>query len=232
MAGEFAKNWYSKALEIPIDEMVTEYRQARDKNKQIEILADLCGTKACRIAWILGRCGLAVDVKKMPRAQRNPDMPDYVAFWEKSGDAVICDRLRKQIQDAQSMPEFDADKETGAVESELTKELVRKDAPPEEVQGNGCAEEIKRLRYIKPKEEEGMGIEGMPKKEYEPGEVVTNPGKALAEAGDHGVYRIVAELWTIYLDKLRERGVKVLGTVEVLKMQDMKRIVHELVEGM
>lgn len=220
MAGKFAKDWYRKALEIPIDEMVTEYRQARDKNKQIEILADLCGTKACRIAWILGRCGLAVDVKKMPRAQRNPDMPDYVAFWENCSDAVICDRLRKQIQDAQSMPEFDADKETGAVESELTKELVRKDAPPEEVQGNGCAEEIKRLRYIKPK------------KEYEPGEVVSIQGKTLAEVGDHGVYRIVAELWSIYLDKLRERGVKVLGTVEVLKMQDMERIVHELVEGM
>lgn len=94
----YTKDWAEKELEIPIDEMVHEYRLAADRKMQIDILAEQCGTKPCRIAWILNRCGLAVDPVKMPRKQRNPGLPDYVALWESSGDAVVCDRIRKQME--------------------------------------------------------------------------------------------------------------------------------------
>ena len=89
----YDKDWHTKELPLAIDVMVTEYRQARDKKRQIDILADQCGTKPCRIAWILDRCGLTVDPKKMPRALRGENSFDYVAHWENSMDAVICDRI-------------------------------------------------------------------------------------------------------------------------------------------
>lgn len=92
----YDKNWHTKELPLAIDVMVTEYRQARDKKRQIDIMADQCGTKPCRIAWILDRCGLAVDLKKMPRALRGENSFDYVAHWENSMDAVICDRIRER----------------------------------------------------------------------------------------------------------------------------------------
>ena len=94
----YDKDWATKELPLRIDLMVSEYRQARDKKAQIDILADQCGTKPCRIAWILDRCGLAVDPKKLPRALRGENSFDYVAHWESSGDAVICDRIRERFR--------------------------------------------------------------------------------------------------------------------------------------
>lgn len=89
----YDKDWATKELPLRIDLMVTEYRQARDKKAQIDILAEQCGTQPCRIAWILDRCGLAVDPRKMPRALRGENSFDYVGHWESSVDAVICDRI-------------------------------------------------------------------------------------------------------------------------------------------
>lgn len=89
----YDKDWATKELPLRIDLMVSEYRQARDKKAQIDILAEQCGTQPCRIAWILDRCGLAVDPKKMPRALRGENSFDYVANWENGMDAVICDRI-------------------------------------------------------------------------------------------------------------------------------------------
>ena len=95
----YDKDWATKELPLAIDVMVTEYRQARDKKAQIDILADQCGTKPCRIAWILDRCGLAVDPKKMPRALRGENSFDYVANWENGMDAVICNRIRERFRE-------------------------------------------------------------------------------------------------------------------------------------
>ena len=89
----YGKDWATKELPLRIDLMVSEYRQARDKKAQIDILAEQCGTQPCRIAWILDRCGLTVDPKKLPRALRGENSFDYVAHWENSMDAVICDRI-------------------------------------------------------------------------------------------------------------------------------------------
>lgn len=94
----WAKDWDRRELVVPIDVMVHEYRLAKDPNKQIDILAEQNSTKSCRIAWLLSRCGCEVDVKKMPRALRNEESFDYVAFWEQSPDAVVCDRIRMQME--------------------------------------------------------------------------------------------------------------------------------------
>lgn len=94
----WAKDWDRRELDLPIDVMVHEYRLAKNPNKQINILAEQNSTKPCRIAWLLSRCGCDVDVKKMPRALRNEDSFDYVAFWEHSTDAVVCDRIRMQME--------------------------------------------------------------------------------------------------------------------------------------
>ena len=94
----YGKDWATKELPLRIDLIVSEYRQARDKKKQIDILAEQCWTQPCRIAWILDRCGLEVDPRKMPRARRNEESFDYVAHWESSIDAVICDRIMERLR--------------------------------------------------------------------------------------------------------------------------------------
>lgn len=131
----YDKDWATKELPLRIDLMVSEYRQARDKKAQIDILADQCGTQPCRIAWILDRCGLDVDPKKLPRARRSENSFDYVAHWESSGDAVICDRIRERLEAVerekerdrreaeQSMPGFDSEEEQrGETEETVEKE--------------------------------------------------------------------------------------------------------------
>lgn len=92
----YGKDWATKELPLQIDLMVSEYRQARNKKTQIDILAEQCGTQPCRIAWILDRCGMTVDPKKLPRALRGENSFDYVAHWESSMDAVICDRIMER----------------------------------------------------------------------------------------------------------------------------------------
>lgn len=127
--------WATKPLALPIDWIVTEYRQAKDPKKIIDILADQCSTKPCRIAWILNRCGMAVPVDKMPRALRGENSFDYVAYWADSEDAAICDRLAEQMRAAQSMPGFD--------EPDMTVPDLIKPYPAGAVEPGktGCAEE-------------------------------------------------------------------------------------------
>ena len=94
----WAKDWDTRELAVPIDVMVHEYRLSKDPKKQIDILAEQNLTKPCRIAWLLHRCGCDVDVKKMPRALRSEESFDYVALWEQSPDAVVCERIRMNME--------------------------------------------------------------------------------------------------------------------------------------
>lgn len=73
--------WYEKPLTMSLRDIVKEYREAKHPKKQIDILADLNHTKPCRIAWILDRCGEAVDKTKLPRKGRNADAPDLDMIW-------------------------------------------------------------------------------------------------------------------------------------------------------
>lgn len=121
-------------------------------------------------------------------------------------DAVICDRIRERFR--------------------------------------GLAEEtVGKLRETAEKEPEmvemwmdGADTETVPAEEPETGQNgntdVPERPKIPGHRGDHGVNRIIGELWSIYVDKQHQKGVTVLGTVDVLKMQDLERIVKELVEGM
>lgn len=135
--------WATKPLELPIDLIVTEYRQAKDPKKIIDILADQCSTKPCRIAWILNRCGMAVPADKMPRALRGENSFDYVAHWAESEDAAICDRLAEQMRAAQSMPGFD--------EPDMTVPEVIKPYPAGAMEPGktGCAEEKETEREVR-----------------------------------------------------------------------------------
>ena len=202
----YDKDWATKELPLRIDLMVSEYRQARDKKAQVDILAEQCGTKPCRIAWILDRCGLTVDPKKLPRALRGENSFDYVAHWESSGDAVICDRIMERFR--------------GLAEEavEKLKETVEKEPEMVEMWMDGDDTETV------PAEEPETGQDG-------DADVPERP-KIPGHRGDHGVNRSIGELWSIYVDKQHQKGVTVLGTVDVLKMQDLERIVKELVEGM
>lgn len=94
----WAKDWDTRELAVPIDVMVHEYRLSKDPKKQIDILAEQNLTKPCRIAWLLHRCGCDVDVKKMPGALRSEESFDYVALWEQSPDAVVCERIRMNME--------------------------------------------------------------------------------------------------------------------------------------
>lgn len=125
----YTKDWDTKELAIPIDVMVHEYRLAKNKEEQIDILADQCGTKTCRIAWILDRCGLDVNPKKKPRALRNEGSFDYVAHWQNSADAVACDRIREQMQ------------ELAAEAVEKLKEIVEKEPEMVEMWMDGTGTE-------------------------------------------------------------------------------------------
>lgn len=205
----YDKDWDTKELPIRIDVMVTEYRQARDKKAQIDILAEQCGTKPCRIAWILDRCGLVVDPRKLPKARFGDGTFDYVAHWESSVDAVICDRI------------LERHRELAGEAVEKLRETVEKE--PEVVEmwmGGADTEPVPAEEPVKAETGQNGDTD------------VPERPKILGHRGDHGVNRIIAELWSIYVDKQHQKGVTVLGTVDVLKMQDLERIVKELVEGM
>jgi hypothetical protein len=73
--------WYEKPLIMPLRDIIKEYREAKNPKKQIDILADLNHTKGCRIAWLLDRCGEAVDKVKLPRKSRDANAPDLDMIW-------------------------------------------------------------------------------------------------------------------------------------------------------
>lgn len=208
----YDKDWDTKELPIRIDVMVTEYRQARDKKAQIDILAEQCGTKPCRIAWILDRCGLVMDPRKLPKARFGDGTFDYVAHWESSVDAVICDRILERLRglsgDETEKPAERKQQETVQTEAEMVEMWLggNETVPTEEPVNAETGQD---------------GDTDVPERP-----------KILGHRGDHGVNRIIGELWSIYVDKQHQKGVTVLGTVDVLKMQDLERIVNELVEGM
>lgn len=207
------KEWAVKSLPLPIDVMVTEYRQAKNPNRMIDILADQCGVNPCRIAWILDRCGMAVESRKMPRALRSEESFDYVTHWENSEDAVICDRLKKQIRDAQSMPEFDK-QESGNV-PELLKPYPVAGVDPSD---KGCTDEreIYKMEVKEAFEKEDRIIERLEAAVAESEEeikaadirkdiltraavcVCTDRNSAYGEAEDN--FAVIAEMWSAYLN--------------------------------
>jgi hypothetical protein len=123
------KDWYKEPLAMPVGEIVQDYCMGKNKKEMLTILADRNGTKPCRIAWILDRCGVGVDVKSLPRAVCTAGAEDHRDYWARLPEAIECDMIRERRaaleaeresakrKAAQSMPEFD---EPEPMEAEYT----------------------------------------------------------------------------------------------------------------
>lgn len=202
----WAKDWDRRELVVPIDVMVHEYRLAKNPNKQINILAEQNSTKPCRIAWLLYRCGCDVDVKKMPRALRNEESFDYVAFWEQSPDAVVCERIRMQME--RNLP--------GALEPVREKhERVVEDMHMEEEEREEMRERKKENSPVVEKNTSVAG-ENSPAAENS----ILDKTVPFSTSG-----KIMVEFWNVYLEnrksggKLTEKDIGIMRELEEIAIR-------------
>ena len=72
------------------------YREAKDRKKQIDIIADMNETEPAYIALLLQRMGNDVHQHKMPRAPRTEGAADKRAEFEMSGYGVRADLFRER----------------------------------------------------------------------------------------------------------------------------------------
>lgn len=206
----------TKALPMEIGEIVTDYRHAKNKDAQIGILDDLCGVDECRIAWILRRCGLEVNPKKMPRALRNENSFDYVAFWEQSDDAKKCDEIRlrrealeleaelKKRKEAQSMPEFDALEEPASAKNEpasagTAQKSLEAEKSLEITEGDiDTMGECELLPFERDEKSGG----DLRREILQDAEVCVCSDRNLSYGEPEDNFAVIAELWTGYLNGL------------------------------
>lgn len=233
------KNWYRDPLPMPIGEIVQEYRTAKDPNKMIDILADMNDTNTARIAWILNRCGMTVDPKKMPRAPRAECEEAPQEYWAKSNDAVECDRIRQRFEAleaereqkareaAQSMPGFD--------EPDMTVPEVLKPYPAGAVeQGEtGCAEEKETER-----EGEAVAAERMFETDSQFIKRVTEeygvPDDGITGGSEEDppeTEDLIAGLWDVFLKYREKLGLGPLRGSDVVRMQELARTARDMEWG-
>ena len=86
--------WYEKPLTMSVADICKEYREAKERDKQIKILAELNDTQTTRIAYLLARAGENVEYRYLPRAPRTPDGVDLNEVWDKSPEAAEADAVR------------------------------------------------------------------------------------------------------------------------------------------
>lgn len=201
----WAKDWDTRELAIPIDVMVHEYRLSRDPQKQIDILAEQNLTKPCRIAWLLYRCGCDVDIKKMPRALRSEESFDYVAFWEQSPDAVVCERIRMNME--RILP--------GSMEP--VQENHKKVVEDMHMEADEREEIREREKENSPVVEKNIPSAGDDSPIVEKN--VPNEKAPLITSG-----KIMAELWNVYLEnrkggKLTEKDIGILRELEEIAIR-------------
>lgn len=87
-------NWYEKPLQMSVADICKEYREAKARDKQIKILAELNDTQTTRIAYLLARAGENVEYRYLPRAPRTPGGVDLNEVWDKSPEAAEADAVR------------------------------------------------------------------------------------------------------------------------------------------
>lgn len=87
-------NWYEKPLQMSVADICKEYREAKERDKQIKILAELNDTQTTRIAYLLARAGENVEYRYLPRAPRTPDGVNLSEVWDKSPEAAEADAVR------------------------------------------------------------------------------------------------------------------------------------------
>lgn len=127
-----AECWYNVSLVMPVGDMVTEYRLAKYKGKQIDIMADINDTKPVRIAWLLAQAGCVVAANRLPTPGSR-----WVEVWEKSAEAKEAREIKLRLNPPKAPleplpePEPEPDPETEP-EPELEPELEPEPVPEEE----------------------------------------------------------------------------------------------------
>ncbi len=96
--------WYEKPLAMRVAEICKEYREAKNPDKQIDILADLNDTKSTRIAWILARAGYDVPYRRLPRAPRVENGVDLDVLWSGYPEALEADAIRAERPEPSDKP--------------------------------------------------------------------------------------------------------------------------------
>lgn len=201
--------WYEKPLTMSLRDIVKEYREAKHPKKQIDILADLNHTKPCRIAWILDRCGEAVDKTKLPRKGRNADAPDLDMIWRDTplgAEAAQINMERKhRIMEGKTM---NKETDTGCpVEAKENPLAWVESALESEVSAEECSENEDVVKEV-----------ALPP---ERGEIV----KERATDKTALELMITAEFWRVYLS---HRGGPI-DTSDVYKMLELSAIAKGLV---
>lgn len=208
--------WYEKPLTMSLRDIVKEYREAKHPKKQIDILADLNHTKPCRIAWILDRCGEAVDKTKLPRKGRNADAPDLDMIWRYTPigtEAAQINMERKhRIVEKKTM---NKEPDTGCpVETEENPLAWVEAALESEVSAEECSENEDVVKEMALPEEEKCV------------ERVTVPDKVCPVKRGNLAEMITAEFWQIYLS----HTFRPVNDADVAAMLTLANIAERLTE--
>ena len=86
--------WYERPLVMSVADICKEYREAKNPDKQLPILAELNDTQTTRIAYLLARAGENVKYKYLPRTPRSPEGVNLSEIWDKSPEAAEADAVR------------------------------------------------------------------------------------------------------------------------------------------
>jgi hypothetical protein len=202
--------WYEKPLIMPLRDIIKEYREAKNPKKQIDILADLNHTKGCRIAWLLDRCGEAVDKVKLPRKSRDANAPDLDMIWRDTPLGVEAAQINMERKH-RIMEEKTMNKETDT----------------------GCPVEAEEnpLAWVEKALESEVSTEECPKNEDVVKEVALPPEREARSDKERATDKtalelmITAEFWQVYLS---HTGFPIDAS-DVYKMLELSAIAKGLV---
>jgi hypothetical protein len=174
---------------MPLRDIIKEYREAKNPKKQIDILADLNHTKGCRIAWLLDRCGEAVDKVKLPRKSRDTNAPDLDMIWRDTplgveAAQINMERKHRIMEEKTMNKETDTGCPAEVEENPLAwvEKVIESEVPAEECPKN--EDVVKEVAL--PEEEKCV-------------ERVTVPDKVCPVKRGNLAEMITAEFWQIYL---------------------------------
>jgi hypothetical protein len=195
---------------MPLRDIIKEYREAKNPKKQIDILADLNHTEGCRIAWLLDRCGEAVDKVKLPRKSRDANAPDLDMIWRDTPLGVEAAQINMERKH-RIMEEKTMNKETDT----------------------GCPVEAEEnpLAWVEKALESEVSTEECPKNEDVVKEVALPPEREARSDKERATDKtalelmITAEFWQVYLS---HTGFPIDAS-DVYKMLELSAIAKGLV---
>ena len=95
-----ASSKFNVPLVMTVGEIVSDYRQAKNKKNQIDILADLNGTSATRIAWLLSKAGCEVPVDKLPA-----EGSKLIERWVNTDEAKEAQEINMRLNPPKPLPD-------------------------------------------------------------------------------------------------------------------------------